>query len=603
MKKNENALPFRDSGPFHVWAGSPDHLRKRLRLSPFRQWYEHLVECGLSLVQRPPGDVISEQTLEQTGSRIRYRATRAFFEVDTALARACAADCMHILESDIARDGYSKGLTRAAIVRDVSAAVELCRDQWSERERRSISEKLEALTYGLAASMGYESNNALASNWMGVRYGAIITAAAVLASHKTKNRLTPLLWESQRRIFDHISANIDPDSWNVESMGYHLYGWSFTGPAVRFLTLVYKNNSVLSERAPGATGSLASVLRNAVSIEGAAGTTGLKPDFSDDNLNIGHVSLAVDAIHYDVPELRGAYRWFFDYLAPHAVTGTFADHLAQGLLVMPDDVEAENPRYTIGLSHHFPESGVVSFRNRYCDEMDIVTVVNAKSTPRRGHNAADTNALRLIGLGVPWIIGAGRTSSHEAQTGMRPSLPPEQFDSHALGSIQRVQLRGGDGGYVRSSGSCIGVEHLEQMLHVDYSNRSGSPAVLVLALESENGEVYRLVTPEFNSCETRENGVRLCAPDGTSMLAQVLRSSRPDPSITMSRHRYGGSTVARNPGIQYQGVAYETVTAIDIACGSGLLMVLSLAEPSGRHPVATVDGRRVTVGSVHYWLT
>ncbi|MFW6234744.1 MAG: hypothetical protein ACOC4I_05165, partial [Spirochaetota bacterium] len=441
------------TGSFHVGGGSVAHVRSRLGRSPFREWYEQFVDTGSSLLKRTPDDSQNEHTVGQIGARLRYCATRAFFETNEAYARACAADCVSLLESEVARDRYSKGLTRAAIVRDVSAALELCRDQWSDRVIRSISDNVESLVYTLAASMGYASNNSLASNWMGVRYGAIIAAAAVTGAHASRNALTPLLWESQHRIFDHIAANIETDGWNVESMGYHMYGWSFTGPAIRFLSHVYNSQSVLRDRAPRATGSLSAVLRNTVSIETGAGTLGIKPDFSDDNPNVGHVSLAVDAIHYDRPELRGAYRWFFDYLAPRKLTGVFSEHLAQGLLSMPDAIEAENPRYAIGLSHHFQDSGVVSFRNRYCDDTDIVTVLNAKSSPRRGHNGADTNSLRLIGLGVPWIVGAGRTLSHEAQTGMRPASTPEQFDSRALGLIRKVELRGEDGGYVRSSGS------------------------------------------------------------------------------------------------------------------------------------------------------
>ncbi|MFW6234005.1 MAG: hypothetical protein ACOC4I_01340, partial [Spirochaetota bacterium] len=150
--------------------------------------------------------------------------------------------------------------------------------------------------------------------------------------------------------------------------------------------------------------------------------------------------------------------------------------------------------------------------------------------------------------------------------------------------------------------SCIGVEDLVHALHVDYSGRAGSPAVLVLSLESGNGAVYRLVTPEFNDYEKCEKGFRLCAPDGTSMRVQLLSAATSNPPVTTSRYRYGGNTITRNPGVQYRGTSYESVTAIDIACGPCLTMVMTLAPPAGSHPDASVDGQRVTVGGNHYWI-
>jgi hypothetical protein len=298
-------------------------------------------------------------------------------------------------------------------------------------------------------------------------------------------------------------------------------------------------------------------------------------------------------------------------------------------------------------SHHHSVSGVAVFRNRFQDENDVVVALNAKTTPRRGHSGPDTNAFRLLGLGSPWIVGAGRTGDPTGQSGLRPHDGELHKDGSALGRLEDVVFDGYNGGSCLSYGNCLGVRGHERQLSVDFSGRAGAAVSVVIRERSENGRWWRLAVPEFLSVEDREEGVALRSDLGATLLVRAIpagasadvnrkgiaagehgddaagghRDNAADKhgdaaasvrirtvgsspvdtrrvEIRYGRARYGGSTIARNPGIRYRGGHYEHLHLVDLDCGPRALLVMTLCGPEVPHPeLELVDAEADILGA------
>ncbi len=138
-----------------------------------------------------------------------------------------------------------------------------------------------------ASNMGYDANYSIESNWMGVRYGAVLLAALVNddwnANDKVKSRLLPFEWDANKRLGEHIAVNINPNGWNTESLSYFSYNWTFVAPALNaWQNRIGAARYSIEQNVPNVVNSLWAYSTATVAIPGINSKV-MQPDFSDDD--------------------------------------------------------------------------------------------------------------------------------------------------------------------------------------------------------------------------------------------------------------------------------------------------------------------------------
>jgi hypothetical protein len=86
------------------------------------------------------------------------------------------------------RNPVSRGLTRAALLMRTAIAYDFCYTAWNDQQRHQVNEALYEVMVATNANMGTEANYSIASNWMGVRFGAVIIANLAI-DHKTQRMI------------------------------------------------------------------------------------------------------------------------------------------------------------------------------------------------------------------------------------------------------------------------------------------------------------------------------------------------------------------------------------------------------------------------------
>ena len=503
-----------------------------------------------------------------------------------------------LTNEEIFLDPISRGLTRATLLQNVSLTYDFGYHNFVESQRKRINKSMYQVMFTTEANMGHEANYSIASNWMGVRYGSVmLTAYAWDNREKISPHLNqPLLWDATKRMGDHLDANLYENGWNGESMGYHGYDWMFVGPA-----LVAAQNSsqsdafLLQNFAPKAINSLHAISTATVNIP-TLGKRGLKPDLSDDNLMASPLHLLALGFKLHPQEQQGALKWMHDYFFDPELYFDDRGLLLYSLLYYPVKEEAINPAQLGWLNYHDPEQGVVIFRNRFEDENDIVSLYTATSKRVKGHQGPDTNTFRVIGLGVPWIVGAGRTGEIAGQTNLFPARDqtPNKGNTDSLGILDKYEFfEGGKGGYAVGSGSSTYVNGHKRFYYTSYA-ADNTAAVIVVKDVSENGKRWRINTPEFNRIISSEDGFTLVAPNNASLKATILSNGKPLLMQT-GQVRYGGSTVKNNPGIYYHGKGYTNNNWIDVTCDEEITVVFTLQPADKIHPKVKVQANHILV--------
>ena len=481
-------------------------------------------------------------------------------------------------ESTIFKNPVSRGLTRANMLQKIALAYDFCYNAWSQEQRDEVNRQLYKLTYSVQANMGFDANYSLVSNWMGVRWGSSMLASLVWdnPTPDEPSIASPLLWDASNRLRDHLEEIMLGNGWNAESIDYHAYNWSFIGPAlIAFQN--HQNNSApvaLELFAPQAINTMQAIATAAVSIETTPGQHGMKPDLSDDHLSLGGDLFSMNFRLYP-PYQIPALKWMHDYLGEESF---------YNILYYPTDVEAVNPAQLGWLSYSDPEQGVAIFRNRFQDENDIVATFNTSATRVKGHWGPDVNTFRITGLGAPLVVGAGRTSLMAGQTNLFPGpITPKDKGNRSSGEFLSFESHDDGNGYSCGKGSSTGVVDHKRCFKVDYSGKSGAEAVFVVSDSSQNGSIWRLNTPEFNTIETHENGFTITTPGGASLRGHVLKVNRP-LRLQTGQVKYGGETVNHNTGINYRGGNYKYNNWVDIENEGNIVVVLTLQPKGRKHP-------------------
>ncbi|MFP4504153.1 MAG: hypothetical protein ACLFOZ_05555 [Cyclobacteriaceae bacterium] len=580
--------------------GSDDlpEIRERLNRQPYRALFENLQQLAINKKSALPG---TEYNPYEYSSLM---ASQAFLYLLSG-ENSWAEEAYHTAEQVMAdtvffQNPYSFGLTRAALLKRIAYTYDFCYPAWTEAQRRHVNDQLYELMYSVNASMGRSANYSIESNWMGVRFGSVILASYVYdppAEQDEKNNpALPLRWDAQKRLGEHLEQSIFSHGWNGESMSYHIYGWKFVGPAL--LALQHNlTNFQLEEYAPQTLQTLHGIMTSTVNIPHRGGK-GIQADLSDDDLMFSTGGVLGMAFSLYPSAQQGALKWMHDYLIEPTNYTEDEEQLIYSLLFYPEDTEAQNPAEIGWLTYHDPQQGIVISRNRFRDENDVVSTYNAKATRIRGHAGPDANTFRLIGEGVPWIIGGGRTGLTAGQSNLFPAKEATaERDDKGLGTLHDYQFLEEDpDAYAIGSGSAVGTQDHQRIHYTSFSEETDASAIVIVKERSANGRRWRINTPEFNTLTEHKDGFLLTAPNGASMQVKFLEPEAP-LRIESGKVRYGGETDRHNSGIWYRGKGYAHSRYIDVYCEGDVYAVISLQPAAKTHPeVKQMSATKIRVG-------
>ncbi len=553
-------------------------LREKIKNEPFKSLFESIrnEEQRLSGVAKGVYDV---------STLAKYQAFIYMLTGEKSWALKTYSNITSLSEDTIfVRNPFSKGLTRAHVLRELVYAYDFCFEGFTDHQRQFVNNVLYDLMSSVNNNMGKMANYHLESNWMGVRYGSVVFAAVVLddvyldQSTEPKSVL-PFLWDTQKRLQDHLNVAFTANGWFVESLGYQVYDCNFACPAIIALQNTFSSNATfyLENYAPNMVHALDQHITSIVKLQNG-NSYGIKADLADDNPTIGLSQFAFGLRLF--PEKLTPYLyWMVDYLKNEDV---FQDDLLL-LTLYSMDKESSNPASGRYLNYVDETTGVVFFRNRFQDENDIVACFNTSSKRFHGHAGPDNLTFRITGLGSLWVVGAGRTGEVAGQTNLFPDGNWQDQKGKNVESklIEYVFEQDGSGSVI-GAGSCMGVKNHTRKFAADYSGKAGAKAVFIISDSSENGKTWRLNTPEFNEVKILKNGFLLTTPNGSTLKGIV--AGKQVVEVKVGKVRYGGSTQDHNPGIGFGGKYYSYNKTIDIACDGNITVIMTMQPKGDKHP-------------------
>ena len=518
------------------------------------------------------------------------------------------ADCAWKYAEGIAKNKnifnnpVSRGLNRATLLRDMAITYDLCYNGWSEVQCREVSEKLIYATQTTSSNMGHDANYSIESNWMGVRYSAVLLASVLnddwLATDDIRSRLLPFEWDASKRLQDHIAANINPNGWNTESISYFSYNWSFVAPAlIAWQNRVGTSKFALEKNVPNSLNALWGYSTATVAIPGIKSKV-MQPDFSDDDPMSSYYLIPV-GLRLFPENQKPALLWMLNYLSGPDTWANDSEQLFYNILWTPENIQPENPEKLGWLTYFDADQGMALFRNRFQNEDDIVAGFTATAKRVRGHQGFDNLGFRILGLGSIWAVGAGRTDQVAGQSTLFPviDITNHSGEKGALGKVLQTKFEQDGSGLITATGSCMGVRNHQRTFQVDYSKKTGAEAVFIITDRSDNGRIWRMNSPEFNKLTIDTDGFTLISPDGAELKATVFTDAS-ELKVTSSKVHYGGDTKEHSLGISYHGKSYEFTNAINCNTHGNITVVLTLQPKGKEHPKVTMKNNRMWIDKI-----
>lgn len=569
-------LAFSQSKPVHprgiITQNEVQEIREKILTEPYKTWFEK-IETTTQKAEKEVDDSdpysISFLALKQAQMHI--------LTGDKKWAGKSYSTLQKVISHSIYNDPISRGLTRATMLFCAAMSYDFCFNAWSDAQQKVVAEKLFKTMLTVNSNMGFSANYAMESNWNGVRWGSALLAALVyddLNGKYERNPTLPFVWDIQKRLQDHISRNVFPGGWSAESLSYHVYNWSFIGPAMAALQNSNDNPVFeLENFAPHALNTLHGWSTSTVSIEHPSGK-GIQPDLSDDDPQGNYLLTALGLRLYPEKQIP-VIKWMHDYLFDVKRIDDERGYLFYSVCWYPNDISAENPEQ-LGWSTFVDSTyGVAVWRNRFKNENDIVVAFNAPLKRVNGHKGPDNLTFRIIGLGNIWAVGAGRTNEVAGQTNLFPAKPAvservgtKKYESHSFTYGEKNDVC-----FASAKGSCMGIKNHKRLMEVEFQGENAT--VIKIKDTSENGKIWRLNTPGFNDVKITENGFLLIAPNGAQMKVTAPKEQITG-EITTSKIKYGGSTSRHNNGIGFVNQYWTNTKTIDITVYQEIDIVIQL---------------------------
>lgn len=570
-------------------------LRQKVQRQP---WKDMVIAMRNSAVKMAEAKSKTNQDSSAVSRIYAYLYTLSGEKTDAETAWKYAEGVLN--NPDIFNHPVSRGLNRARLLRDMAETYDLCFNAWSEAQCRKASEKLLFATMTTASNMGYDANYSIESNWMGVRYGAVLLAALVNddwnATDNAKSRLQPFEWDAGKRLSDHISANINSNGWNTESLSYFSYNWTFVAPAlIAWQNRLSSGRFSLDQNFPKAINSLWAYSTATVAIPGINSKV-MQPDFSDDDPMSSYFLYPV-GLRLFPEKQKPALLWMLNYLNGPDTWTTDGEQLFYNIIWAPENIQPENPAKAGWLTYFDADQGMALFRNRFQDGNDVVAGFTATAKRVRGHQGFDNLGFRILGFGSIWAVGAGRTGQVAGHTCLFPVADIENHsgENGAVGKVLKTRFEPDGSGMVKATGSCMRVANHVRTFQADYSKKSGAEAVFIITDSSDNGKVWRMNSPEFNELRINPDGFTLISPDGAELKAVVFTDVA-QLKVISSKVHYGGNTKDHNRGIAFRGKTYEWTNAIDCTTNGNVTVVMTLQPKGEEHPKVTMKGNRLWIG-------
>lgn len=555
-------------------------LRERANRSPFREMVPIMERFALREIEQMNG--------YQYGHQARVRAFLYVLTGDQKWADL-ARESVEALRSaeDRLAVWYTKttrqlNLTQGSL--SVALAYDWCYHVWPADYRAEISRELSRQGRMQIHDWGRGfPSQGHGNNWRGIRFAG--AGIAFLASDEPIQEVSAMvglpedpmnpfnrspgldprwLQVSYDQVAGYLTAGLtaSPDARgvNAEGQGYMMYPWRLVAP---FLLAARTNLQVDVRRdVPATRFNLWQIAYNAVKIPSNPSDEvsdiinyGLKPDFTNDSphyLERGELALAFDFVE---ETFLPGFRWHWDQFFGAEGTGLYGVDdagIIWAYLFYPEQTEPVPAAENWGLGFIDPYAGKVFLRNDFAGENDILVALTARSRGvlRQTHFGADIASLRIFGEGGFFTTGAGRTTDQEGQSiVVNEASLEEGVTARGEGILEYVRILPDGSGTLSIKGSAAAVTAHRRMVLSDFSpDAEGLSAFLILADESEDGDLWQLNIPGMNEVELGPRNFTITAPNGARLQGLVHSPANPTLELT---------TYERRGGVHFHGRDYE----------------------------------------------
>lgn len=458
-------------------------------------------------------------------------------------------------------ESYSRRIRHLSLTQGslaLAICYDWCYDAWPEAYREKISKELalQARVQLDEWGEGYPTKGR-ANNWRGIRFsGAGIALLASDEPHLSAEELDALagqgmnpmsmnspysgvdprwLQKSYELVASYLRAGLTTDAsargHNVEGWGYVLYPWRLIAP---FLLALEKTAGLdMRNDIPAVGWNSQIIAMGAVPVPFGEGPVegeyrlGWRPDLADDNAHYEIQGSMALSFPFMEEGRRAAMRWVYDRFEGMYGTGNYELGWAGatwGYLYYPEELAEVNPQEEWGLGLLDRPSGTVVMRNRYADDKDNVFAISARGRGvySQTHYGADLGSLRILGEGGFFATGSGRTTLVDGQSTVMRIWDLNGKSNREAGELSAVQLLEDGSGAVTIKGSATGVSGLVRRVLVDYAvDAAGVSAFYVVADDSDDGDIWRLNTPGFNTVSIDGNEFTVVSPAGSRLVGTV----------------------------------------------------------------------------------
>lgn len=605
-------------------------LQEKLGEEPFQSMYQSL------LFQRTIGafaDDYDANAIYDVALRAQINGFLYVLTEDEAYAieaKTLVQEVFDNTEFPWANSG-TKGLALNWLATRVALTYDWCVNSaaWDEAFSYTVSAELLKAAEVIINSGGTEQNTADGSNWQGAR-GAAGGLALLASDHVYGSGLANSAWG---RVGRYLTEAYGGSGWLSEGTGYFNFPvGNYVGPYG--IALARQNPDRDLRDYPAFRNAFWATMVGNVAHTRSFGWPGVKPDWSDDNPQIGGEGVYGLGFYYAPSAIAQPYKHAYEATqgtaSPFYAAGVHDNGLWDGYrggtiwsyLYYPVDTIPTDPSESYdwnALQSDLAGNGIFTWRDRYQDGLDVLAQFKAKLSLVNGHDAPDGLGFRIIARGAPFVVGGGRDTPGRniGQATVYPADPGLTSSTNAfLGEVVGTPLvtHRGDGHIVArmNTNNVQTANHKRWFVSNFDSERTGAEAAFLVADTTDNGQYWNLSTYAGNSISVAGNTFTITAENGASLRGTVLYPTSGYTITSGTRERgssfgYEGGVFVRdadpvlNPRIEDNG--YVQVHS----AGGDFVIALTVVDSGGTHPAVsqssgTVADAVVSIGTLQMTL-